>query len=253
MKIEPIRAFSDNYLWAISAGNSAAIVDPGDPTPVLRYLDKNNLILKHIIITHHHADHVGGIRTLKKSFPNAIVYGPASENIPMLNQALKQDDQIELGDLGSYTILDVPGHTSGHIAYYGESSLFIGDTVFACGCGRLFEGTPAQMVDSFEKIRVLPLETKIYCAHEYTLSNIKFARAVDPDNQKLLDREQKCLALRRDDIPTVPFTLEEELHTNPFFGYNRDSIQQSARKQSGINKLDSVGTFAAVRSWKDSF
>ena len=253
MKIEPIKAFSDNYLWAVSSGKSAAIVDPGDPNPVLNYLKKNALNLEFILITHHHADHIGGIRKLKSEFPNAKVYGPAKENIPLIDQKLKQDDQIDLGVLGSYKILDVPGHTAGHIAYYGEGSLFIGDTVFACGCGRLFEGTAKQMVESFEKIRQLPHDTKIYCAHEYTLANMRFAKAVDPDNSALLERERNCKILREKDIPTVPFTLEEELQTNPFFGYNRDSIKQAVNRQTGINNLDSVGTFAAIRSWKDSF
>ena len=253
MKIEPIKAFSDNYLWAISSGTSAAIVDPGDPAPVLSYLKSNSLNLTNIIITHHHADHIGGIRNLKSSFPKAKVYGPASENIPMIDVKLKQDDEVNLGELGTYKVLDVPGHTAGHIAYYGEGSLFIGDTVFACGCGRLFEGTAAQMVDSFEKIKQLPLDTKIYCAHEYTLSNIRFAKAVDPYNKELLAREQKCISLRSNDIPTVPFTLEEELQTNPFFAYNKSSMQQTASRQTGIVNLDSVGTFAAIRKWKDSF
>ena len=253
MNIEAIKAFSDNYIWALTAKSLAAVVDPGDSRPVLSYLEKNDLSLEAIIITHHHPDHVGGIRKLKKAFPNAKVYGPAKENIPMIDQPLKQDDEIDLGKLGSYKVLDVPGHTAGHIAYFGESSLFIGDIVFACGCGRLFEGTAAQMVESFEKIRQLPLDTKIYCAHEYTLANIKFAKAADPENKDLLAREKKCIELRKKDIPTVPFTLEEELHTNPFFAYNKSSIQRTASRLTGIEKIDSVGTFAAIRSWKDSF
>ncbi len=253
MKIEPVKAFSDNYIWLISNNGKAAVVDPGDASPVLSFLRSNKLELTEILITHHHADHIGGIRSLKSAFPNAKVYGPARERIPMVDISLKQDDEIELGELGKYRVLDVPGHTSGHIAYYGENSLFIGDTVFACGCGRLFEGTAAQMVNSFEKIKALPLETKIYCAHEYTLSNIRFAKAVDPENDALFKREKECAALREKDTPTVPFTLEDELKTNPFFGYERPEIRQAASRQTGINKLNSVGTFAAIRSWKDSF
>ena len=253
MKIEPIKAFSDNYLWAISAKGKAAIVDPGDASPVLSYLQNNNLELTNIIITHHHPDHIGGIRSLKSSFPNLKVYGPAKERIPLIDVRLKQDDEIDLGELGSYKILDVPGHTAGHIAYYGEGSLFIGDTVFACGCGRLFEGSPAQMVNSFEKIKALPLETQIYCAHEYTLANMKFAKAVDPDNKDLIQREQQCIKLRQQNIPTVPFSLADELKTSPFFGYERPEIRQAASRQSGIDKPDSVGTFTAIRKWKDNF
>jgi len=253
MNVEAIRAFSDNYIWAITAAGKAAVVDPGDSTPVLNYLEDNSLSLEYIIITHHHPDHVGGIRSLKNAFPNLKVFGPANERIPENNFRLKQDDEVDLGDLGKYKVIDVPGHTAGHIAYYGENSLFIGDTVFACGCGRLFEGTAAQMVNSFEKIKQLPSETLIYCAHEYTLSNIKFAKAVDPNNQDLLEREEECIALRQKDIPTVPFSLDVELKTNPFFGYNRSEIKEAASRQSGISKPDSVGTFAAIRSWKDSF
>lgn len=253
MKIEPIKAFSDNYIWAISKGDRAAVVDPGDAAPVIKFLNHHNMILTDILITHHHADHIGGIKTLKEKFPLATVYGPAKNNIPCMTVKLKQGDKVNLGDLGSYQILEVPGHTLGHIAFYGENSLFIGDTVFACGCGRLFEGTAAQMVESFEKIRALPGETNIYCAHEYTLSNIRFAKEVDPDNTALLEREQICIELRNEHLPTVPFTLAEELETNPFFGYNRSNIKESASRQTGIENLDSAGTFAAIRSWKDTF
>lgn len=253
MNIEAIRAFNDNYIWAICSKDKAAVVDPGDAVPVINFLHSKNLHIVSIIITHHHADHVGGIRSLKSAFPNAKVYGPAKERISMVDVSLQQDDEVDLNELGSYKVLDVPGHTAGHIAYYGEGSLFIGDTVFACGCGRLFEGSPAQMVSSFDKIRQLPLNTRIYCAHEYTLSNIKFARAVDPDNTDLIQREKDAAALRRKNLATVPFTLEEELKTNPFFGYERAEIRLAASRQSGIKNPDSVGTFTAIRKWKDSF
>ena len=253
MKIEAIRAFSDNYIWALSQNGNAAVVDPGDAFPVLKYLEAHKLKLTNILITHHHPDHVGGIRSLKEKYPECTIYGPAKERIPMIDVSLKQDDMVELADLGTYRVLDVPGHTSGHIAYFGEGSLFIGDTVFACGCGRLFEGSPAQMVESFKKIKELPGETQIYCAHEYTLANMKFAKAVDPHNKDLLEREQKCISLREQDIPTVPFSLQGELKTNPFFGYDREEIRQAASRQSGISPIDSVGTFTAIRKWKDSF
>ena len=155
MNIKPISAFQSNYLWLIEDSTSAAIIDPGDASPVLETLWSEDLELKYILITHHHPDHVGGIRELKKHFPNCIVYGPANEKIPLIDHKLKEDDQVELGPLGTYKILDIPGHTAGHIAYYDSKNAFVGDTVFVVGCGRLFEGTPAQMVNSFTKIKQL--------------------------------------------------------------------------------------------------
>lgn len=253
MKITPIKAFTDNYIWIISAGEYAAVVDPGDGALVFDYLSKSGLQLSGILITHHHMDHVGGIRELKKSFPHATVYGPARENIPLIDIKLKEDDTVCLSELGTYRVIDVPGHTAGHIAYYGEGVLFVGDTVFACGCGRLFEGTAAQMLHSLTKISKLPVETEIYCAHEYTLANIKFAISVDPDNKALLARQEFCLSLRQEGKPTVPFTLAAELASNPFFGCTRRSIQEAASRQAGMDVEDPVVTFSAIRSWKDAF
>jgi hydroxyacylglutathione hydrolase len=253
IQVIPIPAFDDNYLWLFHNNGNAAVVDPGDAVPVLKSLQQNDLTLTHILVTHHHMDHIGGIRKLKEKFPKALVYGPACGRIPCIDKEMHQGDIIDLKTLGKYKVIDVPGHTRSHIAYFGEGALFIGDTVFASGSGRLFEGTPAQMVESFEKIKQLPLGTKIYCAHEYTLSNLKFALAVDPNNSKLLERDYKCQQLRLNGQPTVPFTLEEELQTSPFFRYNTPEIQKAVTKRNQREITSPIETFAAIRSWKDTF
>ena len=253
MHIIPIPAFNDNYLWLLHDDQFAAAVDPGDATPILQILKQKKLTLTHILVTHHHMDHVGGIRTLKAHFPNVIVYGPNCGRISCIDHAMTESDQIDLHTLGKYQVIEVPGHTSSHLAYFGEQSLFIGDTVFAAGCGRLFEGTPKQMVNSFEKIKKLPVDTKIYCAHEYTLSNLKFARTVDPNNEALKEREIQCLQMRKQGLPTVPFTLAEELQCSPFFRYDALEIQKAASQKAGKNINTSVETFTVIRSWKDSF
>jgi hydroxyacylglutathione hydrolase len=253
MKIVPIPAFQSNYLWSIENGNTAAIIDPGDATPVIKHLQENDLELTSILVTHHHADHVGGIRKLKENFPQCKVYGPASENIPFIDFQLKENDKVELGSLGHYSILDIPGHTAGHIAYYDAVNAFVGDTIFAAGCGRLFEGTPAQMISSFNKIKKLNPNTKLFCAHEYTLNNIDFALTVDPNNQSLLARKQKCEKLRQQNKPTIPSVLGEELANNPFLRCDQETLQISARKRSGKNSLSEIETFAILRQWKDSF
>ena len=220
---------------------------------MLRELSKRALTLDFILITHHHADHIGGIRRLKKEFPTAKVFGPGCGRIPCLDQIVSDGDKIDLGNLGSYQILEVPGHTTSHVAYYGEESLFIGDTVFAAGCGRLFEGTATQMVTSFNKVRKLPLDTMIYCAHEYTLSNIRFAKEADPENIQLRNREEYCKNLRKQGIPTIPFTLEEELNTNPFFRCRSKEIQESASNYCGQIIDNEIDAFAVIRQWKNSF
>lgn len=253
MNIVPIPAFQSNYLWSIETESEAAIVDPGDATPVIAHLENLNLDLKYILITHHHPDHVGGIRQLKTKFPNCTVYGPAQENIPAIDIKLQENDVVNLGSLGKYKVLDIPGHTSGHIAYYDDQNAFVGDTIFAAGCGRLFEGTPTQMVNSFNKLKKLSPKTKLFCAHEYTLSNIDFALAVEPTNAELLQRKDKCSKLREQDIPTIPSTLEEELDTNPFLRCHLPELQEAAAVHSRKQISDEVTAFATLRAWKDSF
>src|SRR4051812_35800038 len=210
MKLIPLPAFQDNYLWVLHDGRRALVVDPGDAQPVLDHLQTAGLQLDAILVTHHHADHVGGVARLHEA-TGAAVWGPAAEPVPAPFTPLSQGDRIQVLGI-DFEVLDVPGHTAGHIAYYapsvdGSPVLFCGDTLFSGGCGRLFEGTPAQMLASLDKLSALPAATRVCCAHEYTLSNLRFARAVDPANADLLQYAQQCEALRRDDKPTLPSSI----------------------------------------------
>jgi hydroxyacylglutathione hydrolase len=253
LSITPLPAFNDNYLWLLARGRSAAVVDPGDAEPVMRALDRHDLRLDAILATHHHPDHVGGVMELKQRH-RAAVYGPAREKIPARDHALKGGDAIEV--LGTrFEVIDVPGHTAGHIAYYAasESAVFCGDTLFACGCGRLFEGTPAQMLASLTALAALPEETRVYCAHEYTLANIRFALAVDPDNVELQARAADAAATRRRGEPTVPSTIGLELATNPFMRCDVPAVRDAAARREKGAETEAVTTFAALRNWKNGF
>jgi hydroxyacylglutathione hydrolase len=253
LRIEPIAAFKDNYLWLLARGTVAAIVDPGDAAPVLRRLSDAKLQLTTILATHHHADHVGGVEALVGA-TGAHVFGPRTETIPCLGTPLDDGDRIEV--LGhAFDVLDVPGHTRGHIAYYAPSlgAVFCGDTLFACGCGRLFEGTPEQMTVSLRRLAALPADTRAYCAHEYTLANIRFALAVEPDNAALRARSRACEALRGEGKPTVPSTIGEELATNPFLRCDVPAVRQRAERASAGASASTVATFAALREWKNRF
>jgi|SRR5882672_9481305 len=251
--IEPVPAFKDNYLWLLVRGKRAAIVDPGDAMPVEARLQRDNLVLDTIVVTHHHADHIGGVAELKQRY-GARVLGPVGENIPGRDVALEEGDRVEV--LGvRMEVLDVPGHTSGHIAYYAaaEGLLFCGDTLFAAGCGRLFEGTAQQMHKSLSKLARLPGATRVYCAHEYTLANIRFARAVEPKNPALEQREAMCREMRAKNIPTVPSTIAEELATNPFLRSDEPAVRRAAEQLEAGSSADAVATFAAIRAWKNRF
>ncbi|MDQ1362685.1 MAG: hydroxyacylglutathione hydrolase [Pseudomonadota bacterium] len=255
LNITPIPAFSDNYIWMLQRSGSSAVVlvDPGETRRILRQVDEQGIRPVALLITHHHADHAGGIAQLLERFPALEVYGPASENIAGVTHPVRQDDRIDIAEMNiSFQILDVPGHTRGHVAYYGEGVLFCGDTVFACGCGRLFEGTPEQMTESLEKIAALPAATKLYCAHEYTLSNIGFARWVEPDNENLLQRDDDDMARQEKGIPTVPSTLDLELKTNPFLRYRVPAVKQAAEEFAGKKLNSDAEVFAAIRRWKDT-
>jgi hydroxyacylglutathione hydrolase len=218
LTVTPLPAFNDNYLWLLTRGREAAVVDPGDAAPVRRALDRHNLRLTAILVTHHHGDHVGGVLDLK-SRTGATVFGPAGEDIQGLDVRVCDGEHIDVLDT-DFRIIDVPGHTAGHIAYFaaGHSPplLFCGDTLFACGCGRLFEGTAQQMLASLDALAALPASTRVHCAHEYTLSNIRFALTVEPGNVALRERAARDEATRQRGEPTVPSTIGLELATNPF-------------------------------------
>jgi hydroxyacylglutathione hydrolase len=256
-RVHAVPAFRDNYIWLLSGGDqeptasrTTAIVDPGDAQPVLQALDKLDLVPVAILVTHHHADHVGGIKELRGHFP-IPVYGPAQESIPDITHPLREGDRVELPGLAAFDVLEVPGHTAGHIAYVGKQSLFCGDTLFAGGCGRLFEGTAAQLHTSLQKLAQLPDDTWIYCAHEYTLSNLNFALAVDPDNPVLQIRLQQTRQLRDEHLATVPSRLGEEKRTNPFLRCHTPVIVAAATRHSGHPVSPGVETFAVLRDWKD--
>lgn len=251
LEIVPLPAFRDNYIWTLRRGDAAAVVDPGDARPVKDYLARERLRLVAILATHHHPDHVGGIAELAGD-TGAAVYGPRAEPIPALTHPVAEGDTVALAALGvAFAVFDVPGHTRAHVAYYGAGALFCGDTLFACGCGRLFEGTPAQMVGSLAKLAALPGATRLYCAHEYTLANIEFARKVEPENAALAEREARARALRAQGRPTLPSTLDEERATNPFLRLAEPAVVEAASRYLGERVCEPVRVFAAIREWKN--
>ena len=251
MEVVPVKAFKDNYVWTLRDARNAAVVDPGDARPVLDYLAQEKLQLCAILATHHHPDHVGGIAELARKF-RVPVFGPRREPIPSLTQPVSEGDRVSIPELGaSFSVLDIPGHTRAHVAYYGGGALFCGDTLFACGCGRVFEGTPGQMYASLEKLLALPDETKVYCGHEYTLANIGFAKSVDPGNRALAAREERDRRLREAGKPTLPSTLADEKATNPFLRCREPAVIESANKYLGSRVSDPAGVFAAIREWKN--
>jgi len=255
--IIPIPAFTDNYIWLVREGAFAAVVDPGDAGPVLAYLEREGLTLTAIVNTHHHGDHVGGNAALLARFA-VPVYGPARETIPGRTHALAEGDEIAVpGPELALRVLDVPGHTAGHIAYVGASQqppvAFVGDTLFAGGCGRLFEGTPAQMSASLGKLAALPGDTLAYCAHEYTLANLRFALAVEPGNAALRERLAREQAKRDRGVPTVPSSIADERATNPFLRADIPAVAAAAETHAGRKLRDAVETFAVLREWKNTF
>ena len=263
LQVWPIPAFDDNYIWCIHDGHSALAVDPGDASPVADYLLQNQLTLTGILITHHHADHTGGILELLDRFGATIpVYGPVGDNIPGRTVVAMQDDKIEIAvPRISLKVLEVPGHTLSHIAYFAnmqanvvEPMLFCGDTLFASGCGRLFEGTPTQMTQSLAKFAVLPKNTLVFCTHEYTLSNIRFALAVEPNNPNLLAWAEEAKALRAQNLPTLPTTIGQELQVNPFMRCDQADVIAMAKEVSGEADLPAPAhVLAVIRAWKDRF
>ena len=253
LNITAIPAFGDNYIWLLTTGGKAcAVVDPGDGDPVLEVLQQQGLDLRYILLTHHHADHVGGVPALLERY-QATVFGPADERIPFVHKICREGDLIRLPALlAEFRILEVPAHTRHHIAFYGEGCLFSGDTLFSLGCGRFFEGTAQDMQRSLDKLAALPVDTKNYCAHEYTQANSKFALAVEPGNLALKARSLEVDRLRNAGKITLPTSLAEELATNPFLRTCESSVVESARKLDP-RVTAGVATMAVIRAWKDRF
>jgi hydroxyacylglutathione hydrolase len=257
MNLLPLPAFADNYIWMLHDGHQAVVVDPGDSAPVVQALQRLHLQLSAILVTHHHADHVGGVDALRDA-TGALVYGPARERIPEPLVRLSQGDTVQALGL-PFQVFDVPGHTAGHIAYYcadfdGAPLLFCGDTLFSGGCGRLFEGTPAQMLTSLDQLAALPGDTRVCCTHEYTLSNLKFARAVEPGNNELLHYSSRCEALRASGLPTLPSSMALERDINPFLRVRQPGVAQAAQAfDAQVPQDDAVAVLAALRQWKNEF
>jgi hydroxyacylglutathione hydrolase len=259
LQIIPIPAFKDNYIWLVHDGSQAIIVDPGDAAPVIACLNKLNLTLSSILITHHHNDHMGGVAALVETYADVTVYAPKLEQYAFQHIAVAEPDIIELKAFKlSLKVVNIPGHTLGHIAYYTEQNssnrhapqlLFCGDTLFGAGCGRLFEGTPEQMLTSLQKLARLPLATQVYCAHEYTLHNISFALGLEPDNQALFQRQQSTIALRQKQQASLPSTIRLELASNPFLRCSSVEIQTAV----GLKNAPELEVFTAIREMRNHY
>lgn len=253
--IIPIPAFTDNYIWMICEGSRAVVVDPGDAAPVQKKLVADELELTAIVATHHHGDHVGGIPALVRD-RDIPVFAPARERVAGATRGVVEGDRFDLPGIGiALRVLDIPGHTAGHIACVDDDAglLFCGDTLFAAGCGRLFEGTPDEMWSSLSKLAALPASTRVHCGHEYTLANLRFAVVAEPGNADIVARTARERAKRDRGEPTLPSTIADELATNPFVRANLPALAATASAHAGRTLRSVVEVFAELRSWKDGF
>ena len=257
-----VRAFADNYIWLIEPPGRAGLVvavDPGDADPVLAELDRRGSSLAAILLTHHHQDHIGGVERLLRRCGPLPVIGPEDARSALRNRTVKGGDRCELPELGlGFETLDIPGHTVSHIAFFGHGALFCGDTLFSAGCGRMFEGTPEQMIASLERLRALPPDTRVYCGHEYTASNLRFAAAVDPSNAELAAYRERVQRLQAGDgggppTPTLPSALSLEIRVNPFLRCDTATLRTVAEWHAGRPLATPAEVFGVLRAWKDGF
>jgi hydroxyacylglutathione hydrolase len=257
LRVHPVPAFSDNYIWLIecpAAPGRLVAVDPGDAVPVIAALKNQGASLAAILLTHHHPDHIGGVAELKRHWPGAAVIGPDDARIELRTRTARDGERCEMPDLGlTFAILGVPGHTLSHIAFWGHGALFCGDTLFSAGCGRMFEGTPVQMTASLKKLAALPPPTAVYCGHEYTAANLRFALTVEPQNTAALEYRDRVQRLREAGDPTLPSTLSLEIEVNPFLRCDLPGVKAVAEWHAGKPLSGAAEVFAVLRAWKDQF
>jgi hydroxyacylglutathione hydrolase len=254
MLVQPLPAFTDNYIWTLQASPAGApvVVDPGDAAPVLAMADALGIAPMAVLLTHHHPDHVGGAARLLERWPGLPVFAPADERIDLPCRRVAGGAIAEAGPW-RFEVLEVPGHTNSHVAFHGHGLLFCGDTLFSLGCGRLFEGTPGQMLASLRRLAALPGPTQVCCGHEYTLANAAFAAVVDPDNPALRRRTEEVRAMRERNAPTLPATLAGECAANPFLRVGTPAVRAALAARLGRAPADDVEAFAELRRWKDGF
>ena len=252
MRLQPLPAFSDNYIWTLATDDGRAlIVDPGEAAPVVAAA-REGLRPIGVLLTHHHADHIGGVGELLQEWPGIDVIAPEDARIPHATRRVAERDAVRIADW-AFEVLEIPGHTLSHIAFHGHGLVFCGDTLFSLGCGRLFEGSPAQMLTSLTKLTALPPETRICCGHEYTVNNSRFASVVEPGNPALQRRTEEARSMRERGLPTLPSTLAGELAANPFLRVDAPGVRAALRDRLDREPADSVEAFAELRRWKDGF